>query len=49
VMQYPESERLTKLFAAAEELEYLIREAMERGCSDKWKDAARQVLAEVNQ
>jgi hypothetical protein len=49
VMQYPDSERLTKLFAAAEELELLLKEALEHGCSERWRDAAKTVLAEVNQ
>jgi hypothetical protein len=47
VMQSSQSKDLARLFIAAEDLALLVRQALEQGCSDKWKDAARSLLAGV--
>jgi hypothetical protein len=47
IMRSQQAEDLARLFVAAPDLALLVREALEHGCSDRWRDAARSLLAGV--
>jgi hypothetical protein len=47
IMRSTQAEDLARLFVVSEDLAHLVREALEHGCSDRWRDAARHLLAGV--
>jgi hypothetical protein len=47
IMRSQQAEDLARLFVAAEDLAHLVREALAQGITDRWRDAARSLLAGV--